>query len=132
MLKKAMVRSNASDPIASLAQTIEKNIRDKVYNHPILEFVPTLEGRLIGIPTQERMHGNPRLPKVDRRAVRDAIPADAREFMELSARLVNKADLLVMIGLAPTKESALDMVLTRGFDAMKDEIAAGLRDHLAK
>ncbi|MGQ0641858.1 MAG: hypothetical protein ACT4P6_14000 [Gemmatimonadaceae bacterium] len=51
------------------------------------------------------------------------IPAEAREFLEVSARLVNKLSLVTMANLALTKDEAADLVLIRGFDALKDEIA---------
>ncbi|MBW1715981.1 MAG: hypothetical protein JRJ77_09180 [Deltaproteobacteria bacterium] len=49
-LDRGMVTSYAKDPVQSHAQTIEKNIRDDVYNRPKLIFIPTAQGRLIGNP----------------------------------------------------------------------------------
>ena len=103
----------------------------KVYNHPELEFVPTLEGRLVGIPARGKKLTPAAVPAPSPMAFKGGIHADARAFVELSTRLVNKAELLVLGGLVPNKEAAIDIVLARGFDAMKDEITAALRDHLA-
>lgn len=49
-LDSGLVVSAARDPISSLAQTIEKNIRDGVYNRPPLVFVHEGRRRLIGVP----------------------------------------------------------------------------------
>ena len=129
MLKRGMVRSNASDPIQSFAQTIEKNIRDGVYNRPALEFVYTSDGRLIGLPAQAsgvavtKRGANPVAPKV--------IAPDERAFVEVSARLLNKLGLVVYAELAASREAAADLVIARGLDAMKDEIASGMRSALS-
>lgn len=48
-LDRGLVTSSARDPIASLAQTIEKNIRDDVYNRHQLVFVQEGRQRLIGL-----------------------------------------------------------------------------------
>lgn len=132
MLKKGLVRSSASDPIASLAQTIEKNIRGKAYNRPELEFVYTREGRLIGIPARST-----KAPTVISAAtsappvVYPTIGEHDRAFVEASARLLNKVSLVTLAGLASDDAAATDLVIARGLDAMKDEIAAGLRDYVA-
>ncbi len=132
MLKKGLVRSNASDPISSLAQTIEKNIRGKAYNHPELEFVHTREGRLIGIPGRStRSTGGAASVAPSPPVVKAAISEHDRTFVEASALLVNKVSLVTISGLAGTMEAAIDLVLARGLDAMKDEIAAGMRNYFA-
>lgn len=49
-LESGLVTSSARDPIASLAQTVEKNIRDGVYNRPQLVFIHEGRHRPIGLP----------------------------------------------------------------------------------
>ena len=126
MLKRGLVRSNASDPIQSLAQTIEKNIRGKVYNRPQLEFVHTSDGRLIGLPSR----GSKSAATPSRVAMSETLKVigpDERAFIEVSARLLNKLGLVTFAELAPSREAAADLVIARGLDAMKDEIATGMR-----
>jgi oligopeptide/dipeptide ABC transporter ATP-binding protein len=52
-LNKHMVISNAKDPPFSLASTIDKNIRDGIYNKPRLKFDHTPQGRKIRLPSWE-------------------------------------------------------------------------------
>lgn len=50
-LERHMVASNAKDPVFSLASTVEKNIRDGIYNHPRLICIFSQDRRrLIGLP----------------------------------------------------------------------------------
>jgi hypothetical protein len=125
VLKRGLVRSNAADPIASIAQTIEKNIRGGAYNNPKLQFVHTNKGRQIAVPSRQATKTSQRAPTTS------VIPPEARDFLEVSVRLVNKLSLVTFANLASTKEEAADLVLARGFDAMKDEIAEGMRRALA-
>ena len=50
--RRGLVKSWAEDPINSFIQTIEKNIRDSIYNNPELIFVYKNKERLIGLPTK--------------------------------------------------------------------------------
>ena len=52
-LEKNMCSSKARAPIKSLAQTIEKTIREGFYNNRKLIFINTPQGRLIGLPEWE-------------------------------------------------------------------------------
>jgi len=52
-LDRHMVVSNSMDPVFSMATTVEKNIRDGIYNHPQLVFIQSPRGRLIGLPGRE-------------------------------------------------------------------------------
>jgi hypothetical protein len=49
-LDRGLVLSSAQDPIGSLAQTLEKNIRENVYNRPQLVFIHEGRRRLISLP----------------------------------------------------------------------------------
>src|SRR6478672_11110395 len=52
-LENGLETSSAKDPILSIAGTIEKTIREEVYNSPRLVFVSTKQGRKIGLPSME-------------------------------------------------------------------------------
>ena len=52
-LERGLASSNAKDPINSLAQTLEKNIRDDTYNDPKLIFIYSQRGRLIDLPSRK-------------------------------------------------------------------------------
>lgn len=49
-LEMGFAQSSARDPVQSLAQTLEKNIRDGTYNRPELKFVHQAGRRLIALP----------------------------------------------------------------------------------
>lgn len=48
-LERGWVQSGARDPVMSMAQTIEKNIRDIAYNDPPLTFIHVNGRRMIGL-----------------------------------------------------------------------------------
>ncbi len=118
-LDRHMVYSNAKDPIISHASTIDKNIRDDVYNKPRLIFIHGPEGRLIGLPSWElnltASSGPPRKPN---------------GYMELKAKI--PSDLFEKIQLAGQAEVAGDFdelvafLLKKGLLASADEIKKGV------
>ena len=52
-LNRKLISSNSKIPVRSLAYTIEKNIREGIYNTPKLVFIHTSQGRMIGLPEWE-------------------------------------------------------------------------------
>lgn len=131
MLRRGMIGSSASDPIQSLAQTIEKNIRGGVYNRPKLAFDHGPDGtRRIALAIRTTDSAQASGTEIPPRRLR-IIPDDERAFVEVSARLLNKIALVTFAGLAPSPEAAAELVMSRGLDAMKNEIAEGMRRALA-
>ena len=119
-LEQGLVHSNAKRPAYSLAQTIEKNIRDGSYNEPELKFIHEQGRRMIALPEWE---DNPQFEKV---AVASSPTA------ELSARI--RSDLLEQVQLAAQSKIAesfdntVALLLRRGLSAE----AANIREALMK
>lgn len=120
-LERDMVTSRAKDPVRSIASTLEKNIRDGVYNEPQLVFVETEQGRQIGLPGMDR---NTPAAKPDsnddKRRLETAIP---RELLE-------KLHLASQAGIADDFESTVALVLRKGLSAMREEVKAGLLEKI--
>jgi len=79
-LDSRLVESSARDPISSLAQTIEKNIRDGVYNRPELVFIHEGRRRLIGLPGTDAqvkpLVSQPAFPRTASQQLSVRIPSD--------------------------------------------------------
>ena len=122
-LERGLLTSNAQKPIDSLAQTIEKNIRDRVYNKPELKFVYSPAGRLVGLPDWEYSEpsastslATPSTPKAQLKELTVRLPIDIAEQVQLAtyAKVAETLDdtvaLLLQKGLAsvaPHIEQAL-------------------------
>ena len=133
MLDRRLVSSKARSPIDSLAQTIEKNIRDKAYNRPQLVFVRTADTRLVGLPSHGASAASvPRENSVVADVPRVRVPtAEQPMTLELPPVLTDKVKLAALAGLAATLEQTAALLLQRGLEVSADEIAAGLRSYLS-
>jgi hypothetical protein len=122
-LDRNMVVSNAKDPIFSLASTLDKNIRDGVYNRPQLSFVHGPQGRKIGLPSWEL--NPPAFPDAS---------AKPNNYVELKAKI--PLDLYEKIQLAGQSKVAADFdelvafLLKKGLLASADEIKRGVLQQL--
>ena len=124
-LERRLVVSSAQDPVQSHAQTIEKNIRDGVYNKPKLSFIHGPQGRLIGLPSWESVLEQPweseaRVPEYKELTAR--IPADLFHKIQLAsqARLANTVDEMVV------------MLLRKGLAVVSPDIKKGLLEQLTE
>lgn len=120
-LERGLLRSGAKKPIDSLAQTIEKNIRDGVYNKPELRFVYGPSGRTVALPEW----GNP------------AVIASTQEPMkEISVRI--PADLLEEVQLAAyaklsgTLDETFAVLLKRGLASVAPQVRETLMARVSK
>jgi hypothetical protein len=122
-LNKHMVISNAKDPPFSLASTIDKNIRDGIYNKPRLKFDHTPQGRKIRLPSWEL---NP--------PASSGPPFGTIGYVELKAKI--PSDLFEKIQLAGQAKVAIDFdelvafLLKKGLLASADEIKKGILQQL--
>ena len=120
-LEKRMVSSNAQDPIQSHAQTIEKNIRDDVYNRPNLIFINSSHGRLIGLPVWNS-------------ASLIAKNNVTQKLCELRAQipveLLEKIRLTEQAKLKDTFDETVSLILTKGLSSLATEIKKGLMEKL--
>lgn len=120
-LEKNMVTSTAQDPTQSHAQTIEKNIRDGIYNKPTLIFIHSSQGRLIGLPGWD---SSPPIGKSDQKQnlfeLRVQIPIELLEKIQLAeqAKLKNGFD------------ETVSLILTKGLSLLSPEIKKGLMEKL--
>jgi len=120
-LDRGMVTSYAKDPVQSHAQTIEKNIRDDVYNRPRLIFVPTAQGRLIGLPTWDNTEQMIRI-------------RNSETLKELKAKLpievFEKIRLAEQAKLAKDFDETVTLLLKKGLSAVAPDIKKGLIQQL--
>ncbi len=120
-LNRQMVRSSAKDPIQSHAQTIEKIIRDDIYNNRKLIFVYSSQGRLIGLPGWESAQPAPVSKKTsDLVLLKVQIPVEIFEKIKLAeqAKIGNNFD------------NTVALILTKGFSVVASEIKKGLMKQL--
>jgi len=133
-LNKGYVSSSAKDPVFSIASTIEKNIRDDLYNSPRLVFIKTEYGRRrhkIGLPSMEiecpsmkeagktasATDPNQNFRAKKKISVRVELPEELIERLHLAsqAKLVANFDetvaLLLQKGLSVAREEVQERVL---------------------
>jgi hypothetical protein len=120
-LNKQMVSSTAQDPVASHAQTIEKNIRDGVYNNPKLIFIHAgAQGRLIGLPGW-----NPSVPESN---------VMRPKLIEIKARipyeLFEKIKLAEQAKLKNDFDETISLLLSKGLSLVTADIKKGLMTQL--
>ena len=120
-LERHMASSSAKDPIHSLAQTIEKNIRDELYNQPRLEFVMSTEGRLIGLPGWNSHSETPPSSMGQHTAeLRIQVPTELMDQLHLAAQ-------------AKVRDSfseTVEYLIGKGFASSRPEIRSGLMRQL--
>lgn len=122
-LDRRMVFSNAQDPVQSHAQTIEKNIRDEVYNKPRLVFIHGQEGRTVGLPswgTKPSPAPHNAHKASDCKELRAKVPAD----------LLQKIQLATQANLANSFDEMVTLLLRRGLSAVAPDIKRGLLEQL--
>jgi hypothetical protein len=112
---------NPGGSIQSHAQTIEKNIRDDVYNRPKLIFVHTPRGRLIGLPMWENTE-------------KMTVSNNSATFKELKAKcpveIFEKIRLAEQAKLAKDFDETVTLLLKKGLSAVAPEIKKGLIQQL--
>lgn len=120
-LERRMVSSTAQDPVQSHAQTIEKNIRDDVYNKPALVFVNSTQGRLVGLPIWGSNHHS-------------ASDTKKKELSELKVyiplELMEKIKLTGQAKLKNSFDETVAFILTKGLAILSPEIKKGLIEQL--
>lgn len=118
-LEQGVVTSTAKDPIQSHAQTIEKNIRDDVYNKPRLIFIHSPKGRrLIGLP---HWTSSKTFPESS-----NSVP----EYKELNANipldLYDKIKLAEQAKIKVNFDETVSFILKKGLSEIAPEIKKAL------
>jgi hypothetical protein len=122
VLEKGMKSSDAKDPIASFAQTIEKNIRDGIYNDPKLIFIHNAQGRFVGLPSWEKKDATP-----------EANVTRIQEFtLKVPVELFEKIQLATQAKIAKSFEETVILLLKNGLTTMASKIKEGLSHQLKK
>jgi len=120
-LERGLVASKSRDPIQSHAQTIEKNIRDGIYNNPKLSFIRDKEGqRVIGLPAWDKGSMAPELSSSSLITVK----VSEKSFEEIKIALES--------GLGKDESEVLSRLIHTGFKALHDQISAGLSTKFAE
>jgi hypothetical protein len=119
-LERRMVSSVAQDPVASHAQTIEKNIRDDVYNNPKLVFIHSAQGRLIGLP---EWNSNPPV-------VNDTFPNLIEIKAKIPSELFDKIKLAEQAKLKNNFNETVSFLLVKGLSMVSADIKKGLMTQL--
>lgn len=120
-LDRRMVSSTAQDPIQSHAQTIEKNIRDDVYNNPKLVFLNSSQGRLIALPIWDSIRSSAPDKK-------EPILSELR--VHVSTELLGKLKLAEQAKLKNSFDETVSFILTKGLSILSPEIKRGLMEQL--
>lgn len=120
-LDKRKVSSSAQDPIQSHAQTIEKNIRDEVYNKPKLIFIHSARGRLIGLPGWESNSLNSSKSKPDSLV-------ELRAYV--STELLNNIRLAEQANPKNNFDETVSLILTKGLSVLSNDIEKGLAEQV--
>lgn len=121
ILDRKWKSSGSKDPITSLAQTLEKNIRDGIYNEPRLIFIHSDRGRLIGLPSWN--NGESRQRSI----------SETKEIkLTIPTTLMDKIQLAVQAKIADSFDDTMIKVLQKGLSAMGPEIKEGLVQQLNK
>ena len=115
--------SSARDPVQSLAQTLEKNVREGIYNDPELAFVYVNGSRLIGLQAW----------KVIGPARQTAPPPAAAELsITVPVELLDQIQLAVQAKLADSRDETIALVLREGLATVAPRIKENLMTQLNK
>lgn len=122
VLEKGLKSSEAKDPVSSFAQTVEKNIRDGIYNDPKLIFIHSAQGRLVGLPSWEKKDAMP-----------EASLTRTHEFtLKVPVELFEKIQLATQAKIAKSFEETVILLLKNGLTTMASKIKEGLSHQLRK
>lgn len=107
-------------PIASHAQTIEKNVRDGVYNNPKLIFIHAgAQGRLIALPEWNSNQSTVKEPLPRLTEIKAKIPAELFDKIKLAEQ-----------GLKNDFDETVSLLLLKGLSLVAPDIKKGLMTQL--
>jgi hypothetical protein len=127
-LDRQLVHSAARDPIMSHAQTIEKNIRDGVYNRPELIFVSTTKGRAIGLPEWNGRGGRNEAPP-DPVPMRAAV-ARSSLSVRVPSDLLKDIELAAQAGIASGLDATVVHLIRKGLAQERERLQSALRTRI--
>lgn len=124
-LGRQLVSSSAKKKIYSVAQTIEKNVRDGTYNNPKLKFVFGRSGeRMLALPEWDE----------SQQSVRAAVPGPvtAELTAQVQVDVLEQIQLAVQAKVADGFDATVAHLLRRGLSAEAANIRDGLMKQLSK
>jgi HB1, ASXL, restriction endonuclease HTH domain len=121
-LEQGLVPSSAQDPIASLAQTLEKNIRDNVYNRPTLIFVHEGRRRLISLPGINEPEKSA--------ALRQPFSETQQLSIRIPSELMNKIQLAEQAKIGANFDDSVATLLREGLRAVAPRIKEVIESQL--
>jgi hypothetical protein len=124
-LEEHALFSNAKDPVLSLSATIDKNIRDGVYNRPRLQFLHGPAGRLIGLPSMSDVP-SPQNPQGS---------PTVREFHDVHLRIpsgvMQRLQLAAQSRIAPSFDETVVLIMKKGLAAVTHDVQARMSAQLS-
>jgi hypothetical protein len=121
-IDQGLVSSTAKDPVASIAQTLEKNIRGEIYNHPKLVFISSPRGRLVGLPS---MNG-------EVSALSGAPSHQQTVALKLPIDLIERIQLASHAKIANSFDDTIVLLIKKGLVAVAADVRRGLTMQLNK
>ena len=120
-LDRRMAGSTARDPVQSLAQTLEKNVRDGTYNNPKLKFVHTSHGRLLSLEAWD-----------DEREVIETSPKRLTQNVSITLpeEIYEQVQLAHQAKIADSIEETTVVLLRQGLSTLAPKIKEGLMQQL--
>ena len=112
-LERGMVSSSALSPVDSLAQTVEKNIRDGVYNRPELAFIHTPSGRCIAL---HQWNDAQRSQELEAPSSPSEKPDPERVSARIPSALADQLRLATQAKLWPNFDTTVASLIRRGLD----------------
>jgi len=113
--------STAKDPVQSLAQTLEKNVRDGMYNHPKLVFIYSNGRRLLGLPSWGQQSPT---------AVMSTQPSTGELTVRVPAEVLDQIRLAAQAKIAGTFEETVALLLRKGLSVVAPRIRKQLVEQL--
>ncbi len=115
--------SSAKSPVQSLAQTLEKNVRDNIYNKPPLKFIHVNGRRLLGLVSWvQESAASATTPEPSSKELTIQVPHELLEQIQLAAQAK----------VADTFEETVALLLRKGLSAVAPQIREGLMEQLDK
>lgn len=129
-LEESMVSpSTAKDPIQSMSQTLERNIRMNTGNIPKLQFVYTEEGRCIGLPEEDDSH----YEKID---FTNKVKQDNKEDLSQLIKIYLPKDILKKVRIYEVSENYMNIeaaiisLIKKSLISSSDEILKKIKNEL--
>ncbi|MGG0175802.1 hypothetical protein [Gottfriedia acidiceleris] len=124
-LEREMIKkSSAVDPIQSLSQTLERNVRNNTGNHPRLEFISTEDGRCLALPewgsSEDALEGQNEEYKDDLQEIR----------IKIHNSILNKVKIHQLSNDYKNIDEALLDLIKKGLWASSDELIKKLKSDL--